>query len=376
MITQQTTLFDFVIVGAGITGCTLAERIANDLNYRVLMIDKRSHIGGNVYDEYNQDGILIQKYGPHIFHTKLKTVWDYLSRFTAWRHYQHQVLTFVDGQYVPFPINLDTINTLFHTSYTTTNIQDFYDKAGLKTISPANAEEGVTAKIGPELFEKFFKHYTKKQWNLWPHELDAEVINRIPIRQNRDPRYFADRYQGIPLHGFTRMFENMLKSKNISLLLNTDFATVKKLFNPRTLIYTGPVDEYFDFCFGKLAYRSLRLEFETLDQNTFQPVATVNYPNDYDFTRITEFKKLTGQRHPKTTILREYPTAEGAPFYPVPTRENQNLYEKYAEVAAKEAGVLFAGRLGKYRYLNMDMAVKEALDLYARLKNGKEEIRT
>ena len=360
--------FDYLIVGAGYAGSVLAERLARGSGKQVLLVDRRAHIGGNAYDHYDDAGILVHKYGPHIFHTNSKEVFDYLSRFTDWRQYQHKVLASVDGQLVPIPINLDTINKLYGLNLNAFQMEEFLASRAEVKEQVRTSEDVVVSKVGRELYEKFFRGYTRKQWGLDPSELDAQVTARVPTRTNRDDRYFTDAYQAMPRHGFTRMFANMLDHPNIKIMLNTDYRDVKDCLPYRELIYTGPVDEFFDFQFGKLPYRCLEFKHETLNQPQYQPVAVVNYPNDYAFTRVTEFKHLTGQEHPKTSIVYEYPQAEGDPYYPIPRRENADIYKQYQELA-EQAGVHFVGRLATYKYYNMDQVVAQALTLYARLCN-------
>jgi UDP-galactopyranose mutase len=361
-------LFDYLIVGAGYAGSILAERMARGSGKHVLLVDRRPHIGGNAYDHYNEAGILVHKYGPHIFHTNSKDVFDYLSRFTDWRQYQHKVLASVDGQLVPIPINLDTINRLYGLSLNSFQMEEFLASRAERREQIKTSEDVVVSKVGRELYEKFFRGYTRKQWGLDPSELDAQVTARVPTRTNRDDRYFTDTYQAMPKHGFTRMFENMLDHPNIKIMLNADYRDVKEAIPHREIIYTGPVDEFFDFRFGKLPYRCLEFKHETLNVPQYQPVAVVNYPNDSPFTRITEFKHLTGQEHPKTSIVFEYPQAEGDPYYPIPRRENAEIYRQYQELA-ESSGIHFVGRLATYKYYNMDQVVGQALTLYAKLCN-------
>jgi UDP-galactopyranose mutase len=360
--------FDYLIVGAGYAGSVLAERLARGSNKKVLIIDRRSHIGGNAYDCYDESGILIHKYGPHIFHTNSKEVFDYLSRFTEWRQYQHKVLAHVDGQLVPIPINLDTINRLYGLNLNSFQMEEFLAARAEKVESVRTSEDVVVSKVGRELYEKFFRGYTRKQWGLDPSELDAQVTARVPTRTNRDDRYFTDAFQAMPKHGFTRLFERMLDHPNIHILLNTDYRHVRGIIPHKAVIYSGPVDEFFDYRFGKLPYRCLDFKHETLNQAQFQPVAVVNYPNDYTYTRITEFKHLTGQEHQKTSVVYEFPCAEGDPYYPIPRRENAEIYRQYHELAEQER-VHFVGRLATYRYYNMDQVVAQALTLYAKLQN-------
>jgi UDP-galactopyranose mutase len=361
-------LFDYLIVGAGYAGSILAERLARGSGKQVLLVDRRPHIAGNAYDHYDDAGVLVHKYGPHIFHTNSKEVFDYLSRFTEWRQYQHKVLASVDGQLVPIPINLDTINKLYGLSLNSFQMEEFLASRAEQIEQIKTSEDVVVSKVGRELYEKFFRGYTRKQWGLDPSELDAQVTARVPTRTNRDDRYFTDTYQAMPKHGFTRMFGNMLDHPNIKIMLNVDYRDVKDSIPHREIIYTGPVDEFFDFRFGKLPYRCLEFRHETLNVPQYQPVAVVNYPNDNPFTRITEFKHLTGQEHPKTSIVYEYPQAEGDPYYPIPRRENTEIYRQYQELA-EASGIHFVGRLATYKYYNMDQVVAQALTLYARLCN-------
>jgi UDP-galactopyranose mutase len=360
-------MFDYMIVGAGFAGSVMAERLASVYDKKVLIVEKRNHIGGNAYDHYNEDGILVHKYGPHIFHTNSQDVFDYLSRFTEWRPYMHRVLASVDGQLMPIPINLTTLNQYFGLNLTSFEVEAFLAKLAEKRDAIRTSEDVVLSKVGKELYEKFFRNYTRKQWGLDPSELDATVIARIPVRTNRDDRYFSDKYQVMPKHGYTKMFERMLDHPNIKVMLNTDYHEVKDLIPYREMIFTGPVDEYFDFCFGKLPYRSLKFRHETHSQEKFQEAPVVNFPNEYPYTRCTEFKCLTGQEHPKTSVVYEYPTAEGDPYYPVPRPENQELYRKYEALAKETPGVHFVGRLATYKYYNMDQVVAQALTLCTKI---------
>jgi len=357
-------MVDYLIVGAGLAGCVLAERLAGQLGKTVLIVDKRDHIGGNCFDYHDTAGLLVHKYGPHYFRTNNKKVLDYLSRFTEWHPHSYRILAWVDGRLVPLPINLDTVNALYGLDLSSFELKAFFEKIREPVAEIKTSEDVVVSKVGRELYEKFFKGYTLKQWGLDPSELEASVCARIPVRCNRDDRYFDARYQVMPKHGYTRMFNKLIAHSNIHLLLKTDFHLIKDQIPCRRLVYTGPIDEYFDYKFGPLPYRSLRFEFETLDQEWFQPVSQVNYPNDYDFTRIVEIKHATGQKHPRTTIVREYPTDSGDPFYPIPRPLNQALYEKYRLEAERLQDVFFLGRLAQYRYLNMDEVVALALELF------------
>ncbi|WP_374951318.1 UDP-galactopyranose mutase [Mucilaginibacter sp.] len=353
-------MFDYLIVGAGFAGSVLAERLASVENKKILIIDKRNHIGGNAYDHYDNEGILVHKYGPHIFHTNSKEVFDYLSKFTEWRHYQHKVLADLDGQQVPIPINLTTINTLYNLQLSSTELEDFFASKAEDVQQVRTSEDVVVKAVGRDLYNKFFRGYTQKQWDLDPSDLDASVTARVPTRHNKDDRYFTDTYQSMPLRGYTRMFEKMLDHPNIKIMLNTNYHEITGSLPFKKMIFTGPVDEYFDYCYGKLPYRSINFKFETLDQPQFQKTGTVNFPNDYAFTRITEFKYLTGQKHHKTSLVYEFPTAEGDPYYPIPRPENAELYRKY-KALADTSETYFVGRLATYKYYNMDQVVAQAL---------------
>jgi UDP-galactopyranose mutase len=360
-------MFDYLVVGAGFAGATIAERLAAHGRKKVIICDKRPHIGGNAYDHYDEAGLLVHKYGPHIFHTNSREVYDYLSRFTAWRPYQHRVRAWVDGQLLPIPINLDTVNQMYGTAYTSFELEGFFKSVAEPVARVRTSEDVIVSRVGRELYEKFFQNYTRKQWGLDPSELDASVTARVPVRTNRDDRYFTDVYQVMPLHGYTRMFEQMLSHPNIKILLNCDYEAIRPLVPGAEVIFTGPVDEYFDYRFGKLPYRSLEFRFETLDVAVAQPAPVINYPNENAYTRVTEFKYLSGQDHSKTTRVYEYARDEGDPYYPVPRPENAALYRKYQELADATAGVQFIGRLGTYKYYNMDQVVAQALTLYAKL---------
>lgn len=367
-------MYDYLIVGAGYAGSVLAERLASQLNQKVLIIDKRNHIAGNAYDYFNEDGILIHKYGPHIFHTNSKEVFNYLSNFTEWRQYEHRVLASVDGQLVPIPINLDTINKLYGLNLSSPELEEWFASKAEQITNVRTSEDVVVSAVGRELYEKFFRGYTRKQWGLDPSELDASVTARVPTRTNRDDRYFTDTYQAMPLFGYTRMFERMLSHPNIHIMLNCDYRDIMNELPFKKLIYTGPIDEFFDYKYGKLPYRSLDFKFETLDMEAFQPTGTVNYPNEQAYTRITDFKYLTGQKHPKSTIVYEYPMAEGDPYYPIPRPENAELYKKYQALANEMQNTYFVGRLATYKYYNMDQVVAQALTLFKKLAPQHAEV--
>jgi UDP-galactopyranose mutase len=365
-------MFDYLIVGAGFAGSVLAERLASEHGKKVLLCDTRPHIGGNAYDRYDDHGVLIHQYGPHIFHTASARVFEYLSRFTAWRPYEHHVLASVDGKLVPFPINLNTLEALYGMPFTAESALEFFRARAEPCRHARTSEEAVVGKIGRELYEKLFRNYTRKQWGRDPSQLDASVAARVPARTNRDDRYFTDEFQAMPLHGYTRMFENMLSHRNIHIVLNADYRDIAREIRYRHMIYTGPVDAFFDYRYGKLPYRSLDFRFETHDREWFQPGAVVNYPNEHEYTRITEFKHLTGQKHAKTSVVYEYPKAEGDPYYPVPSPETAALYQRYKALADAEPDVHFVGRLATYRYYNMDQVVAQALATFDQIRSLTE----
>mgnify|MGYP001773276240 CR=1 FL=1 len=365
--------FDYLIVGAGYSGCILAERIATQLNKKVLIVEKRNHIGGNAFDYYDENGILVHKYGPHIFHTNSKKVWDYLSRFTEWNLYYHKVLAVVDGKKIPIPFNLNSLYQVFPKKYAEKLEKQLIETFGYGTKIPIlKLKESVSGDLkflADFIYEKIFLNYTVKQWGYKPEDLDPSVTARVPIYISRDDRYFQDIYQGLPKYGYTKMFENMLNHRNIHILLNTDYRDVIEDIKFDKLVYTGPVDYFFDYIHGELPYRSLRFEFKAINSEYFQEVAQINYPNDYDFTRITEFKHMTGQKSKLTTIAYEYPepyiTGKNEPYYPIPKSENLEIYNKYVKEINKLNGVAyFVGRLADYRYYNMDQIVARALSVF------------
>jgi UDP-galactopyranose mutase len=354
-----------IVVGAGYAGSTLARRIAEEKNEPVLVVEKHGHIAGHAYDHYDSNGILVHQYGPHIFHTLDKSVWDFLSRFTEWHLYQHRVQSYVDGMLVPMPISAETVNQLYNLGLSAKEVEAWLAEQAEPVAEVRNSEDVVVSKAGREIFEKFFKQYTFKQWELYPAQLSPDVIKRIPIRTNRDTRYFTDRYQGLPKQGYTEMFRRLLDHPLISVMLQTDWFEVKKQLTWDRLFFTGPVDRFFDFREGNIRYRSVRFEYEAVFGKEFvQEVGTVNYPNDYDFTRVTEYKRLTGQKLTDRTVLaREYSSAEGEPFYIVPDEANLALAKRYAVLAAVEPNTIFIGRLAESRYYNMDQVVARVLGL-------------
>ena len=358
--------FDWLVVGAGFAGATLAGQLARVRGDRVLVVDKRDHIAGNAYDHLNEAGVLVHRYGPHIFHTNSRAVFEHLSAFTDWRFYEHRVLGRVDGMLLPIPINLDTVNRLYGLDLDGPQLEAWFAEQAETVTDVRTSEDVVVSRVGRALYETFFRGYTRKQWGLDPSELDKSVTARVPVRTDRDDRYFTDTYQFMPAHGYTAMFERMLDHPNIEVRVGTEHQEVRGLA-PRT-IWTGPVDEYFGHRFGKLPYRSLRFRHETLPQDRFQPVGTVNYPQDEDYTRITEYKHLTGQSCGSTSLTYEYPSSEGDPYYPILRPETEEAYKRYEALADAEPSTWFVGRLATYRYLNMDQVVGQALAVFRRIQ--------
>jgi len=360
--------FDILVVGAGFAGAVMAERFAAEAGLEVLVVDRRPHVAGNAFDEYDAAGILIHRYGPHIFHTNSRDVVDYLSRFTAWRPYEHRVLADLDGTQVPFPINRRTLEMVYGVELADDAATDAFLAARALTIDPVlTSEDVVLSKVGRDLYERFFRGYTRKQWGLDPSELDRSVTARVPVRTNDDDRYFTDDFQAMPADGYTAMFERMLDHPRITILTGVDFADVRDRIRFDRVVYTGPIDEYFDRVHGPLPYRSLRFRHETVDTERFQPVGVVNFPAEQvAYTRITEYRHLTGQQAARTSISYEYPSAEGDPYYPVPRPENRDRYKLYEAMADALPDVIFVGRLATYRYYNMDQVVAQALTAFRR----------
>ena len=375
----------FLIIGAGFSGLVLAERLSSQLGAKCTIVEKRDHIGGNAQDEYDAAGVLVHKYGPHYFRTNSPRIRDYLSRFTEWHQVDYRILSYSDARYWNFPINLNTFEQFLGRESTTEEFESWLEEKRIPIENPANSEEVIISQVGWELYEKFFKNYTLKQWKKHPRELDASVCGRIPIRTNRDDRYLKEEFQALPKEGYHRMFERMLEaSPGVEVRLNTDYREVVGSIPHDHLITTGPIDEYFDCCFGPLPYRSLRFENEAFSAEQlvereviagkpgfWQPAMQVNYPNEEEYTRIVEIKHATGQECSNTTIVREYPDdyeAGKEAYYPIPTPENSALYQKYAEKAAELTNVSFVGRLATYRYYNMDQVVGMALAEFEKLR--------
>jgi UDP-galactopyranose mutase len=357
-----------LVVGAGFAGSVAARELA-EAGHPVHIVERRDHIGGNAFDTLDHAGVLVHRYGPHIFHTNAERVFRYLARFTDWYPYEHRVRSVVEGREYPFPINRTTLNLLYGQDLDEAGAAAFLESVREQCDPVRTSEDLILNTVGRDLFERFYLNYTRKQWGVEPRELKAGVAARIPVRTNTDDRYFTDSFQAMPRDGYTAMFQRMLDHPNIRVELGVEFegATAQGTAH---VVYTGPIDAYFGYRFGKLPYRSLRFEHEHLrDRPRFQPVGTVNYPNDHAYTRITEFKHLTGQEHAGTSIVREYPQAEGDPYYPIPTDANEVLYQRYAALAGQEPNVTFVGRLAQYRYYNMDQVVAAALKVAAGIVN-------
>ena len=349
-----------IVVGSGIAGAVVARRVAEEKNEKVIVIEKKNHIGGYCYDYRDKNGILVHKFGPHIFRTNSRAVWDYVSRFSSWEEYQHKVLSYVNGSFYPIPINLDTVNGFLGTEFSSLDVGQYFDQVKKTDENINSVKNVIESQVGSLFYEMFFKNYTLKQWGKDPSELPKEIVARIPVRTNRDDRYFTHKYQGMPQDGYTNMILNILDHKNIKVLLNTDYKEVKGQIQPRSIYYSGAIDEYYDYCFGKLPYRCVSFDIQTLDVDYYQPVAVVNYPNDYNFTRITEYKHFYKEKKSKTTIAKEFPSDKGEPAYPIPCKENLSLYERYYSLSKNE-NVKFIGRLGEYRYYSMDQIIEKML---------------
>jgi len=362
--------YNFLIVGAGFAGAVAAERLAKSGN-KILLVEKRNHIGGNAYDEYDEHGILVHRYGPHIFHTNSKKVFDYLSQFTEWRFYEHKVLANLNGKLYPIPINRSTLNKLYDKNFKTDEeVQRFYDSVKKSIYPIVNSEGKIVSQVGEDLFEKFFKHYTKKQWGIEAKELSPSVLGRIPVRTNTDDKYFTDKFQFMPKDGYTKMFERMLNHKNIEILLNTDYKKKVNDVKYDKMIYTGPIDYFFDYEFGKLPYRSIRFEFKHYDKEYFQPTAQVNYVDQTEkFTRVVEHKRLSDNIVKGTTVSFEYPNNGAESYYPIPNEKNFRLYKKYKAKAESLKNVIFCGRLAEYQYYNMDQVVAKILQKFEKIIN-------
>lgn len=357
---------DLIIVGAGLSGCVIAERAANLLHWKVLVLERRNHIAGNCFDKYMENGVLVHQYGPHYFRTNNPALIDYLSRFTMWIGGNYIVKSYFNHQLYPFPINLDTLEQFFCQDLDAEKAKELLEEKREKIASPQNSEEYVLSKIGREMYEAFYLNYTLKQWGKHPNELDVSVCGRIPVRFNRDNRYVDHQYQLMPVQGYTAMIQNMINHPNIHVMLNTDYKKLDMKSN-KAIVYTGAIDEYFNYSLGHLPWRSLKFDYKGFEEKIVQPCVQINYPNEHDYTRSVEIKHVTKQDHPKTIVAYEYPTASGEPYYPVPAPENRVLFDRYSKLAEKETterNVYFVGRLAKYAYLNMDEIIEQALDTF------------
>ncbi len=378
---------DYLIVGAGFSGLVLAERLSSQLGKKCLVVEKRNHIGGNAFDKIDSAGVLIHPYGPHYFRTNSRRIIDYLSQFTQWHAVEYRIKSHTDGRYWSFPINLATFEELIGQSATEEQFARWLEEKRAPITNPKNSEEMILSRVGRELYEMFYQGYTRKFWRRDPRDLDAGVCGRVPIRTNRDDRYLSEEFQALPKDGYTEMFKRMLDaSPGVELQLDTDYRKLRGSVQFARMVYTGPVDEYFDCRLGKLPYRSLRFEPEsfTPDQlartgrgqiagkpGFWQPAMQVNYPGSEPFTRIVEIKHATGQKCDNTTIVREYPADDGPgqePYYPIPAPDAMRLYREYEALAAEEKNVSFVGRLATYRYYNMDQVVGMALTEFEKLK--------
>lgn len=353
-----------LVVGSGFAGSTCARKFA-DAGFSVDVFEKLSHVAGHCHDMRNEHGITVHTYGPHIFHTTNKKVWDYVNQFSDFHPYQHRVLSYAQGNLYPFPINRDTLCKVFGVDLSILEVKGFLEELKNKNDSPKNYEEAVLAQVGPTLYSLFFENYTRKQWGRDPRELSAEMAKRIPVRENRDDRYFSDQYQGIPEAGYTELISSMLDSPNIQVYLNHDYFEAKLNKTYDLIVYTGPIDRFFDYSEGTLAYRSLKLVLKNYETEFYQPVATVNYPNDYDWTRITEYKHFLSEKSSWTTVCFEYPSEHGEPYYIVPDKTNSSIRARYmrqVDNLERQGTHLFVGRLAEYTYYNMDQVIKQAME--------------
>jgi UDP-galactopyranose mutase len=365
--------YDAIVVGAGFAGSIMAERLASQAGLDVLVIDRREHVGGNAFDEYNEHGVLVPRFGGHLFHTNAAKVVDHLSQFTEWRPYEHRVRAVVNGRMLPLPLNRDTINGFFDLSLETEDEVEAFLATQIEEYERIdNSEQAVVSKVGRALYDAIFRCYTRKHWGLDPSELDPTVCGRIPLRLGTDDRYFGDDFQAMPTEGFTAMFERMLDHPNIDVRVGVSWQELDGAEHAPLVVWTGPIDEYFGHCYGPLPYRSLRFEhvtYATPGGRFLQPVGTINYPDEHvPFIRVEEFRHMYGQVHDHSTLAYNIPSAEGDPYYPIPRPENRELYARYKALADELRGVVFVGRLARYQYLNMDQVTAQALTTFSRLE--------
>lgn len=360
--------FDLLIVGAGPVGCTIAEHASRTLGLKSIIIDKRSHVAGNCYDDYHSSGILIHKYGPHYFRAKNQDTFKYLSKFTKWIDGNYVVKSSIKNQLFSFPINLNTLEDFYKIKLSKKSAKELIEKKIINYDTPNNSEEFVLSRVGKQLYESFYKNYTIKQWGMDPSELHPSVCGRIPIRFNRNDSYVDEGIQKMPINGYTKLFQKMIDNKNITLMLNTDYNEIKNILQPKySIFYTGAIDEFFEYKFGKLGWRSLNFEFIEKNIEYYQNYVQINYPNDHDYTRCVEIKHVTKQIHPKTVLSYEYPTSIGEPFYPIKNLDNDNKFSVYKEEAdnlEKAGSIFFVGRLANYKYINIDQAIELAIDKF------------
>ena len=364
---------DVIIIGAGPVGCVLANKISTELGLNCLIIEQRKHVAGNCYDEKNNKGVLYHKYGPHYLRFKSKRIFKFLSNFTEWIPGDYIVQSYVDKILYPFPINLDTLEKFFNIKFKSKNDAiNFINSKKIKIKNPKNSEDLILSKLGSEIYEKFYKNYTIKQWGIHPRKLSSSITGRVPIRLNRDPYYVNEKLKFMPKHGFTKMFETMINNKNIKLCLNTNFFKIRNNVKfSKFMIYTGTPDKFFNFKYGKLNWRSLNFKFETYKKDFIQNSVQYNFPNDYNFTRKVEIKHVTKQKTSYTVISKEYPNSKGDPYYPIINDQNLNKFNKYKKLIdeAENQNIFFEGRLAQYKYFNTDEVIERALDLFNILKN-------
>ncbi len=378
-------MYDYLIIGAGYAGSVLAERLATQKNSRVHIIERRDHIGGNCYDAVDSSGVIVHRYGPHLFHTDNTQAFEYLQSFGEWQEYMHEVIAHVDGVNIAIPFSFTTLYQVFDTqkadALKAKLIEQYGEDQKVSVMELRQAEDSDLKALGDFVFEKIFVNYTAKQWGIGADEIDPAVLARVPVLTSYDTRYFQDKHQAIPVEGYTKLFEAMLNHPNISISLGEEALDRIAIKGDRVyldgepfagkVVFTGMVDELFGYSLGKLPYRSLRLEFEVLDREYYQEGAVVNYPNEHDYTRITEFKYIHPTKSSQTTILKEYPQAykrgQNIPYYPIPTDESRVIYQHYKELASRVDNLLLLGRLAEYRYYDMDDIVARALQIYEEL---------